>query len=606
MLQNDWPIALAVVAALVGGVARAEPPDEPLVVEDIAELGHHGGELRTLIRNNKDAKLFVVYGYARLVGYDRNLLLVPDVLRDVEVDAGRSFTLHLRKGHRWSDGEPFTAEDFRFFWENVAHNPALRPTGVPIQLVVDGEPAKFEVIDDHTVRYSWSKPNPFFLPALAAAAPLYIQMPAHYLKQFHEDFADPQALADMVVAEGARDWAQLFGRKSREYKATNPDLPTLQPWVLQTAPPAERIVTERNPYFHRVDANGVQLPYLDRVIYTVVESRLIPVKVGGGETDLQSRGLSFADVTFLKQSEERSDMETRLWRTATATHLALFPNLNAKDTVWREAFRDVRVRRALSLGIDRDAISKFLYFGVAEPANNTILQESPLWTDEVATAYTAHDVDKANQLLDEAGYAERDAEGLRLLSDGRPFEIVVETAGVSTEESDVLELIAGHYREIGVGLITRPSQLEVLRNRIFSGETLMTIASGIENGLPTSAMSPEAYAPTNQVQYQWPKWGQYYETKGQAGEAPDMAEAARLFELFEAWRVSRDDDERKTIWDEMLGIWSANVFTLGTVAGVYQPVAAKTDIVNLPEKAVYNWDPGAFFGIYRPDTFWRR
>ena len=597
-------------AALAGlaltSTASAEPPAEPRVLDDIPEIGERGGEIRTLIRRAKDAKLFVVYGYARLVGYDRDLELVPDILKDVEVEEGRRFTFHLREGHKWSDGEPFTAEDFRFFWEDVAQHEELRPTGPPIQMVVDGELPAFEILDERTVRYTWSKPNPFFLPALAGAAPLEVALPAHYLKPLHQDYADPDALAAEVAAEDARDWAQLFGRHSDEYDATDPNLPTLQPWRLVTPPPAQRVVTERNPHFHRVDATGTQLPYVDRVTYQIVESPLIPVKTGGGEVDLQARGLNFSDVTFLKQTEERSGMRTLLWKTAAAAHLTLYPNLNAKDEVWREVFRDRRVRRALSLGIDREAISEFLYFGVADPANNTVLPESPLWSDEIGLAYTDHDVERAEALLDEAGLVDRNAEGIRLLPDGRPMEIIVETAGEDTEHTDVLELVASHWRAIGVKLLTKPSQREVLRNRIFAGDALMTIAKGIENGLATAEMSPGAYAPTSQIDYQWPKWGQYYETKGDAGVAVDMQGPERLFDLFEQWQVAAETEERREIWKEMLSIWSEGVYTLGLVSGVRQPVAVMPDLVNVPAEAVYNWDPGAHFGIYHPDTFWWR
>ncbi len=600
-------LSFAVAALLAAtAVVHAEPPAEPLVVSDIAEPGQVGGEIRTLIGRGKDAKLFVVYGYARLVGYDRDLELAPDILKQVEVEEGRAFTFTLRRGHKWSDGEPFTAEDFRFFWEDVAQHEMLRPTGPPIIMSVDGELPTFEVLDERTVRYTWSKPNPFFLPALASAAPLEIALPAHYLKQFHEDYVEADELAAAVAANGARDWAQLFGRHSREYKATDPNLPTLQPWRLMTAPPSERIVTERNPHFHRVDVNGIQLPYVDRFIYQVVQSTLIPVKVGGGETDLQARGLNFADVPFLKQSEERSGMRTLLWKTATAAHLALYPNLNAADPVWREVFRDERVRRALSLGIDRTAISSFLYFGIAEPANNSVLPESPLWDEAIGKAYTAYDVAAANALLDEAGLDERGPDGVRRLPDGRPFQLVVETSGEDAEHSDVLGLVASQWEELGVKLLTKPSQREVLRNRIFAGETLMTIAAGIENGLPTADMSPQAYAPTSQIQYQWPMWGQYYETSGEAGEAPDLPGAERLFELFEEWRVAGEMADRRRIWEEMLQIWTDSVYTIGIVSGVQQPVAVKADLVNVPEKGIYNWDPGAHFGIYHPDTFWVR
>ena len=134
----------------------------------------------------------------------------------------------------------------------------------------------------------------------------------------------------------------------------------------------------RNPYFHRVDQGGQQLPYIDRFVMQVIDPKLIPIKTGAGETDLQARGLDFKDYTFLKQSEARSGLRTLLWPEGRAAHLALYPNLNASDPVWRGLFRDLRFRQALSLGLDRDAINQFLYFGLAEPANNTDPAGEPL------------------------------------------------------------------------------------------------------------------------------------------------------------------------------------------------------------------------------------
>ena len=147
-------------------------PQKPLIVplgEEGTTLGRYGGAINTLAGRSRDTRLFTVYGYARLVGYDRHLKIVPDVLESLDVKEDRIFTLHLRKGHRWSDGHPFTAEDFRYYWEDVATNRELSPSGPPRDLVIDGEPPKFEVLDETTVRYTWSKPNPHFLPRMAGA-----------------------------------------------------------------------------------------------------------------------------------------------------------------------------------------------------------------------------------------------------------------------------------------------------------------------------------------------------------------------------------------------------------------------------------------------------
>jgi peptide/nickel transport system substrate-binding protein len=596
--------AMLLLSGAVAMPALAGPPAQPRVIKDIPVLGTPGGEIKTLIGRARDVRLLYVYGYSRLVNYDLDLELVPDILADYEVEDGRIFTLRLREGHLWSDGQPFTAEDFRFWWEDMAQNDKLMPSGPPIQLLVDGERPTFEIVDERTVRFSWSQPNPFFLPSLAGPAPVLIYAPAHYLKQFHERYADPAKLEAMIKETESRDWAQLFDRRERMNRFDNPDLPTLEPWMLETPPPAERFVAVRNPNFHRVDASGQQLPYLDRVVLEVVDNKLVPIKTGAGETDLQSRGLFFKDYTFLKESEGRSGLTTLLWKEARGAHLAIYPNLNAADPVWQALFRDLRFRKALSLAVDREAISQYLYFGLATPSNNTIIEESPLYTEEIGTACLGHDVDEANRLLDELGL-ERRGDGARLLPDGRPLELVVETAGEESEQADVLELVRDNWAKIGFTIHTKPSDRDVLRNRIFSGEALMTIWFGWDNGVPTADMPPNYFAPTSQYdQPMWPKWGQYYETKGQSGEPPALPEAKRLFELYQAWGRSRTTAERRAIWEEMLPLFASQCYTVGLIGDVMQPVAVRNGLQNIPAEAVYNWDPHAQFGIYRPDSWW--
>ncbi|MCH7929410.1 MAG: ABC transporter substrate-binding protein [Proteobacteria bacterium] len=601
------PPALADAAASGALPAVSERiPLEPLVVAngDGRTPGVYGGDWRMLIRRAKDLKLLVVYGYARLVCYNDKFEIVPDILRKVDVEDGRVFTLHLRRGHRWSDGAPFTVEDFRYYWEDVANNETLSPSGPPKVLLVGDEPPRFEIIDEHTVRYSWSRPNPSFLPALAAAAPLFIYRPAHYLKQFHNRYGDAEKIAAMVAAEGKRNWAALHNRKDNMYRFDNPDLPALQPWVNTTRPPATRFVARRNPYYHRVDTNGRQLPYIDRVILEVVDGKLIPAKTGAGDIDLQARGLYFNNFTFLKAGEKRNDYSVRLWRTVRGSRLALYPNLTVNDPEWRTLMRDVRFRRALSLATDRHEINQVIYYGLGLEGNNTVQPQSPLYREEYRTAWATFDLERANALLDELGLTMRDDRGIRLLPDGRPMEIIVETAGEDTEQTDVLELIHDSWLKAGIKLYSRPSQREVFRNRIFAGETQMAIWFGYENGVPSADMSPGEFAPTDQQGYHWSKWGQYYQTGGQSGEPVDMAPAQRLLELNEAWLAATSRGERAAIWREMLDIHADQVFTLGLVSGVPQPVVVNNRLRNVPREGVYNWDPGAQFGMYRPETFW--
>jgi peptide/nickel transport system substrate-binding protein len=529
---------------------------------------------------------------------------VSDILKSFEVAGRKVFTFTLRKGHKWSDGTPFTTEDFRYYFEDVVNNKDLSPFGPPTALLVDGEAPRFEILDEHRVRYSWSKPNPAFLPAIAGARPLFLYRPAHYLKQFHARYVVKAELDQMVEAARKRNWAGLHHRKDRQYQLDNVDLPSLQPWLNTTKPPSDRFVFRRNSYYHRIDPEGRQLPYIDTVIVNISSGSLIPVKTGFGESDLQARYIRFDHYTFLKKGAERNGDNVYLWDRAVGSRVALFPNLNAADPVWRAVLRDVRVRRALSLAINRKAINQILYFGLGRPSADTVLPKSPLFKPEYRAAWTKYDIKQANALLDAAGLDQRNDDGIRLLPDGRPLQIIVDTAGESTEESDVLELVKKYWKKAGVDLFTKPSQREVFRNRVYAGAAVMSVWTGLANALATAEMTPAELAPTMQTQLQWSKWGEYFETVQAAGQAPDMAIVQELLDLNTTWRDAEDSEARTAIWHKMLAIHADQVFTIGIVNGVPQPVVATKALKNLPEKGIYNWDPGAYFGIYKPDSFW--
>ena len=583
--------------------AEKRLPQQPLVAH-MDSTGKHGGTLHTIVGRSRDTRLLVVYGYARLVGYDRNLELAPDILESFEAHEGRIFTLRLRKGHRWSDGHPFTAEDFRYYWEDVANNKELAPAGPPKDLLVDGEKPKFEVLSDTVIRYTWHKPNPHFLPRQAGASPLFIYRPAHYLKPFHKKYSE-KIRKEEEAGTAKRKWSAVHNRADNLYEGDNPDLPTLQPWINTTRPPADRFVAVRNPYFHRVDAEGRQLPYIDRMVLAVVDPKLIPAKTGAGEADLQARDVHFNNYTFLKQGEKQNGYRTLLWRPGRGSHFTLYPNLNVNDPVWRQVLRDVRFRRALSLAIDRALVNQVLYFGLAIESNNTVLPQSPLFREAYRDRWARYDRKQASQLLDQMGL-KRARDGIRRLPDGRPLEIIVETAGESTEHTDVLELIRETWREVGIKLFSKPSQREAWRNRIYAGQTVMSVWSGIENGLATAENSPDELAPTSQTQYHWPKFGQHLETAGKSGEGVDIPEVKELLRLYKVWMEASTRQDRERAWHAMLELHAEQQFTIGVVSGVPQPVVARDTLMNVPERGFYNWDPGAFFGIYRPDTFWFR
>ena len=582
-------------------------PKIPRVVNVAAmgrKPGKHGGVVTMIIGSAKDIRLMTVYGYARLVGYDETLKLEADVLESYETVEDRIFTFHLREGHKWSDGTPLTAEDFRYCWDDVLNNEKLSPAGLPTALVMDGEAGKFEVIDERTVRYTWSTPNPDFLQKLAAPQPLVVAMPSAYLKQFHEKYQEEDKLKALMKEQRVKKWSQLHMRMARSYRPENPDLPTLDPWRNTTPLPAEQFVFERNPYFHRVDENGLQLPYIDKFVLNVSSPALIPAKTGTGESDLQATGIDFVDYTFLKDSEKRYPVKVLLWKKTQGSRLALLPNLNCSDTVWRSLLQDVRVRRALSLAIDRTEINKAVFYGLTKESADTVLQDSPLFRPEFASAWIAHDPAQANALLDEVGLTQRGSDGIRILPDGRAAQIVVETAGESTLETDVLQLITDYWQKIGISLFIRTSQRDTFRSRAVGGEIIMSMWFGLDNGVPTPGMNPGQLAPTADDQLQWPVWGLNYLSHGEMGQPPDLPAAVELTELLQRWRHSAEDAERTEIWTRMLSIYTDQVFSIGIVNASLQPILVANKLRNVPETALYGFDPTCYFGVYKTDTFW--
>lgn len=582
-------------------------PKNPRVIDLAAmnrQAGRHGGELRTLIGSQKDIRLMTINGYARLVGYDAKLNMHADILESYETVEDRVFTFRLREGHKWSDGSPLTPEDFRYCWEDVLLSTDLAPGGLSTSLLVDGKPPLFEIVDPLTVRYSWDGPNPDFLPKLAAPAPLGLMLPSAYLKQFHRKYQDEARLAGLMKENKVKKWTGLHIKMARQYRPENPELPTLDPWRNTTQPPAEQFIFERNPYFHRVDENGLQLPYVGRIVMNVSSSAIIPAKTGAGETDLQFIGIDFSDYTFMKDAEKRYPIKVDLWKKTQGSRVALLPNLNCTDATWRALLRDVRVRRALSLALDRSEINKAVFFGLGTESADTVLPDSPLYRPEFASAWIAHDPDQANALLDEVGLQTRDDDGFRVLPDGRSAQIIVETPGESTLDTDVLELVIDHWQKIGIALFIRTSQRDIFRSRAVGGQIMMSIWPGIDNGVPTADMNPGQLAPTADDQLQWPVWGAHYMSHGAIGSVPDLPAAAELLALFKRWRSSTDHAERTDIWTAMLSLYTDQVFSIGIVNATLQPVLSSSRLRNLPEAGLFGFDPTCYFGVYMPDTFW--
>ena len=431
---NEAPALQALVAAGALPPVDERLPEEPLVLEPVERAGNYGGTWHTALVGGQDtAWLRRTIAYDYLTRWDPEFTkIIPNVAKSIDInDDASEYTFNLRKGMKWSDGEPFTADDILFWWEDVATNEEISPGGPPAWMKVGDEQAVVEKIDDETIVFKFPVPNGLLLQHMATPGGWEpTRYPKHYLQQFHTKY-NPDGVEALVKAAGATDWVNLFQLKGAGVPGTpvpaifqNADMPTLYPWKMTTAyGSGTQVVVERNPYYWKVDTEGNQLPYIDKVIFDILEDReVLLLKVLNGEVDMMSRHFNTNDNKAVI-ADSREDGEYEFFETISAGNTTGFHfNLTHKDERMREIFQDKNFRIAMSHCINRQEIIDVLYIGQGEPMQSAIARELPdLFDEEMYNAYTEYDVELAHEYLAEAGFTEQDSDGFFLGPDGEPF-----------------------------------------------------------------------------------------------------------------------------------------------------------------------------------------
>jgi ABC-type transport system substrate-binding protein len=495
---------------------------------------------------------------------------VPNVAESFEAsDDATSYTFKLREGLRWSDGAPFTADDIMFWYEGVSLNAELTPNR-------GANPPVVEKLDQYTVKFVFEEPNGLFLPTLATLAGDYAtRYPKHYLEQFHPTY-NPDGIEALVKESGAANWVELFQRKGAAVSGTpydamwsNPELPRLHAWVI-TTPYGEstQVVAERNPYYFKVDPDGNQLPYIDRVVYEVVQSAdVLLLKALNGEIDMQDRNLA----TLPNKAVFADSMEQGGYRffdtiPATMNTCLINLNLNHKDPGKRELFQNKDFRIGLSYAINRQEIIDLVFVGQGEPFQAAPRPESPFYDEQLAKQYTEFDLAKANEHLDKAGLAERDSEGYRLGPDGKRVSFIVEIAtGFSQAHVDVMQLVATQWKEVGIEAAIKPVDRALFDMLRLANEYDAVVWDGaggldvLQNGnyyFPRSNRSDFAQA--------WATW--YINREGDGAQtAPEEPPAAvqKQMELHDQLLRTSDPAEQDTLMREILAIAGDEFYTIG-------------------------------------------
>ena len=571
-------------------------PDEPLVIAPV-EIGEYGGTWRRVYTWANDSS----YVSADSLGFwdGDGVSFSPRLLKSLDFsEDGRSLTFALRKGHKWSDGAPFTVEDFKWTFEALMSNREYTSPGAwPFRLYnspVTGNQPKFDVIDTETFKLTWDDPYFAVVEQGLGHSTFYrlpgLLRPKHYLKQFHADYTDDKAALDRMVEEaGVDSWVDLMKIKVNTFQ--NDEIPGVNAWITTDGSRGAEWIMQRNPYYFEVDTAGNQLPYIDTIHQTLVENtEAVALKAAAGEVDFQGRHMSLDKVPLYLKNADQTNVDVTFWScTCPSDAQVIFnqgyggPGYNDPDadTLIGELVRTRDFRIALSISMDREEIRETFFLGMGQtrgfvPEKGTSYYPGDDYLHKNATL----DVKKANALLDgivlkDGGKIDkRNAQGLRLRPDnGEPLRLhIVTLFAFLVDYHPVSELLLGQWEKaVGIGGTFTPTRDAVTLIR--GGKEYLWIWEG------GGGQSPWLYSNWTIPQTRDAQFaslvGTWYSTDGEKGEPPTAPHYANpegefpLQTLIQLWEDGKGHPlgsaERTKIGVEIYKILVDEMYVMGTV-----------------------------------------
>jgi peptide/nickel transport system substrate-binding protein len=571
-------------------------PENPLVVEPIYEVGKYGGEISDGFLGPADyATNIYTYINEPLVKWDRaGTGIIPNVAESWTLEnEGRTYVFKLRKGMKWSDGQPFTSEDIMFSWEDIHKNPSVIPS-VPKWLTTKGNPAVFEAPDQYTLKVTFDAPNATFLQNIAFMGDMPGQgnprllLPKHYLKKFHPKYTD-QAVVDKEAKDlGFQTWNQAMLQMIMP--TFNPDLPVLAAWKASNMLTGTNMQTyDRNPYYYKVDPDKKQLPYVDRLQFHVVENtEALITKIMSGEFNIDAGHITLPNYPMLKQSETVGKYKTLLWDKATGAQLGMWLNITHNDPVMRKIFADREFREALSYAINRKQISDICFMGLAVPRNATVMEACPYYSPGIDKLYADYDTAKANQLLDKF-LPQKGSDGFRLRPDGKPFAIRLEFPVYNEAGSfeDMLELVRQDWAKVGVNFILKVIDRGLYEQRVMTNDMDMIVWTHGRDMHPLIA--PTFIFPFQPGKFSGSHpYNLWYSTGGAQGEKP-FGDVLKAMQTYDEFLETADSAKQLELGKEVVRISAENAWCIGTVGGAPSVVVRGENVGNFPEKAQHEW-----------------
>ncbi len=607
---NEAPEFAEMVAAGELPPVEERLPDEPLITPVVDDIGQYGGTIRRGFVGPSDHNNYTRVVYDALVRFSpTGAEVIPHIAKGWDSNADfTEWTVYLRPGMKWSDGEPFTADDIMFWYNDILLNEELVPS-VPVWMQTgDGSVATVEKLDDYTVKWTYQEPNTAFLLDLAnkdgadKSILLLAFAPAHYLKQFHASYADADELAAKVAEAGFDTWAELFAVEAMPHLSGN--RPSTAAWVPDGSTVSDPVFTiKRNPYYFAVDPAGNQLPYVDEVRFTFfADKEALNLAAVAGEIDMQGRHISMSNYPVFIENAEKGGYRVVTWPTFGGSDAIVMLNQTweGPESVVLQN-KDFRI--ALSHAIDRDAIKELAFLGLGEARQGVPAPFHPYYPgDEWAFKYTEYDPDLSNQMLDEI-LPDKDADGFRTLPDGSPLDIEISVVPEQFAAwADIGQLIVEDWAKVGVKAHVELRERSLHFAMRPTNELMAEIWNEDTTGFPFSGMpkfDPRSdpalcFAPLVRV---------WYQSGGTEGVEP-TPEIKQIVDIIDEAKVSPRARQIE-LAQELFRIWADQVYEIGTVGltpMVQGVVVVNANLQNVPAVAGNDW-PLRTPGDTRPEQY---
>ena len=567
MTYTEAPMLADMVAAGTLPPVAERLPAEPLVVEPNERVGVYGGTWRMGLRGGNDGALL-----SRTLGYE-NLLrwtpdwsgIIPNVASSYDVnDDGSEYTFHLREGMKWSDGEPFTANDIVFWYEAKIANPEVSPAP-PTWMLAGGELGVVEAVDDYTVKFSFAAPNGLFVQRMASVDGREVtRYPQHYFEQFHKEY-NPDGVDALVAEAGVADWLALWDLHTNALEGFRTMRPYIGAWILQSDYTADtvQLIATRNPYYWKVDPEGNQYPYIDTVQYDVGQDvETLTLKALNGEIDMQDRHIaSLSNKAVFFDNQEAGGYHFFETIPSSMNTVTISFNLTHLDPVKREIFQNKDFRIAMSHAIDRQTLIDLIFVGQGEPYQLAPRPTSPFYNEQLAKQYTEFDPDLANQILDEAGFAERNEAGIRLGPDGNPISFAVDVTAVNTDQVNVIEQVVGYWQAVGVDAQANVIDRDLMYSRKDANQHDVAVWGG-DGGLDV-ILEPRWYFPFSSESLFGEAWQFWFANpEHPLAEEPPAATMEQM-ELYRQLSATADPEQQNELMKQILQIAADEFYALG-------------------------------------------